>query len=385
MKGGAGSGGGERGRRASVEPSTGAEHRRPSPDRKRPRRAGEGSGHPRGMVSRLRRHQDAIERLAARQGGFIARAQLISTGFSAAQARSELTAQRWSTELPGVYLVRAVGLGPTHRVWAGVLYAGRGAAATGRTALWLSSGRRGDPPGILEIAVPTERRVTPQPGLRIIRSTRLVREAQDSLPPPSVRPAVAALDAAARTTRRIDVIAVVTGAIQQRLTTAETIAEALEALPRHPHRRLIIAVLADAAEGVASPLEHRYLHDVHRAHGLPAARLNHRDRDGAGRTVFRDVLYATWLVVVELDGREFHAAARAHRDRHRDNDASVRGLLTLRYGWHEVVGDPCGVAGQVAEALAVRGWGGAPRRCSAACSLPAGTDSPPTGQPPKAS
>jgi len=37
------------------------------------------------------------------------------------------------------------------------------------------------------------------------------------------------------------------------------------------HRSLVLDLLAETASGVHSPLEQRYLHDVERAHGLPAA------------------------------------------------------------------------------------------------------------------
>jgi hypothetical protein len=41
----------------------------------------------------------------------------------------------------------------------------------------------------------------------------------------------------------------------------------------------------------------------------------------------------------------------------------------LRYGWRDVVGDPCGVAAQVAVLLTARGWSGTPQPCGATCWL----------------
>jgi len=40
-----------------------------------------------------------------------------------------------------------------------------------------------------------------------------------------------------------------------------------------------------------------------------------------------------------------------------------RDAATLRYGWHAVTRDPCGVAAQLATALRPRGWDGVLRRC----------------------
>jgi hypothetical protein len=109
---------------------------------------------------------------------------------------------------------------------------------------------------------------------------------------------------------------------------------------------------------------------VQRAHGLPEGRYNHRDHDARGAVCFRDVVYEPWRVIVELDGREFHAPERAFRDRGRDNRAALIAALTLRYGWYEVATEPCGVAAQVAVALRRRGWTGVVHACSPTCPVP---------------
>ncbi len=48
------------------------------------------------------------------------------------------------------------------------------------------------------------------------------------------------------------------------------------------------------------------------------------------------------------------------RDRRRDNRHTKTARPSLRDGWHEVSGEPCGVATEVAEALIGRGWAGYP-------------------------
>ena len=53
----------------------------------------------------------------------------------------------------------------------------------------------------------------------------------------------------------------------------------------------------------------------------------------------------------------------AFRDMRRDNRATVDSLATLRYGYADVSGDPCGVAEQVAAVLQLRGWPGALLPC----------------------
>ena len=119
-------------------------------------------------------------------------------------------------------------------------------------------------------------------------------------------------------------------------------------------------MLSDVAKGVESPLELRYLRDVERAHGLPEGQ---RQRYRGGLRHRTDVSYDEFAVLVELDGRLGHEGAGRFRDMRRDNDFALRALLTLRYGWPDVVDRPCEVAFQVATVLADRGWTGLFGRC----------------------
>lgn len=57
------------------------------------------------------------------------------------------------------------------------------------------------------------------------------------------------------------------------------------------------------------------------------------------------------------------------RDTDRDNAATLTGAATLRFGWMAVVGQPCGVAAQVATLLRLRGWLIDPRRCGPGCAI----------------
>lgn len=127
-------------------------------------------------------------------------------------------------------------------------------------------------------------------------------------------------------------------------------------------------MLTDVRAGVRSPLEGRWLHDVERAHGLPAGRLNHPGHDGSGR-VYRDVDHSEDGLLVETGGRLAHPVEDAFRDRGRHNRATVQGLTTLRYGWREIAADPCGIAAEVAAVLHTLGWRGSPRACSPSCPL----------------
>jgi very-short-patch-repair endonuclease len=88
-----------------------------------------------------------------------------------------------------------------------------------------------------------------------------------------------------------------------------------------------------------------------------------------GQTVYRDAYYQEYKLAVELDGRLAHPEEERRRDRHRDNQAGVDGILTIRYDWQDVRGHPCETALLQARILRRRGWRGRPRPCSDDCPL----------------
>jgi hypothetical protein len=161
----------------------------------------------------------------------------------------------------------------------------------------------------------------------------------------------------------------VLSAIQRRLTTADRIRCVLDTRPRHRWRRLIIDMLSEARDGVASALELRYQRNVERRHGLPGGVRNRREQVPGSASTYRDVRYPQWTTIIELDGREAHPLDEKFRDYRRDNRATIAGDASLRYGWRDVAGDPCAVAAQVAVLLIARGWGGSPQPCGTACGL----------------
>ena len=150
-----------------------------------------------------------------------------------------------------------------------------------------------------------------------------------------------------------------TQAIQSRRTSAARLQHALEARSRHGRRALLSELLGDVALGVESPLELRYLRDVERPHGLPQGDRQHQSRSRHRR----DVVYLGYRLVVELDGRLGHEGVGRFRDMERDNQATLDGEATLRYGFRDIAGLPCLVARQVGGVLMTRGWPGPFLRC----------------------
>ena len=152
------------------------------------------------------------------------------------------------------------------------------------------------------------------------------------------------------------------------LTTPDRLRHTARQRSRLRWHKELLRVLDDAEDGVRSNLEHHYVRDVERPHGLPpAARQVRVLRDGRPR--YLDNLYEKYLVCIELDGRAAHPAAERFRDLRRDNAGAVRGIITLRYGWADVTGSRAESLGRSPAVLALRGWDGAARRCGPSCGL----------------
>jgi len=307
--------------------------------------------------------------VADEQGGLVSRQQLIDLGLTRAQAAANVDNGRWQRVHPGVYATFTGPISASQQVWAALLLAGPGSAACCSTALWLF-GVLDRTPETLHISIP-EARVRPLTNVRMHRRRALNRPAPPVHPvaaPPRIRVEESVLDECTRLAEG-EVVALVLRAVQRGKTTAGRLEGALTARSMQPKRSLIYDVLADARSGVASPLEAHYRRRVEAPHRLPTGARNLVDVDERGRRRFRDVDYRRWGLIVELDGREAHPVDEAFREMRRDNDTTKSGRATLRFGWRDVVGEPCVAAAQVGLALQQRGWPGAPRRCGAECQL----------------
>src|SRR5690606_9638857 len=103
------------------------------------------------------------------------------------------------------------------------------------------------------------------------------------LPPRTrIEETVIDLTQAARTLR--DAFGWLARAVNDRLTPAGRLLEALADRPRVRWRRLLREGLGDVAAGCRSVLEVGYLREVERAHGLPTGERQSRATAGAGAT-----------------------------------------------------------------------------------------------------
>jgi hypothetical protein len=223
------------------------------------------------------------------------------------------------------------------------------------------------PERVLTIVVPADRRVRAQPTVRILHSRRIEDWRHEASSIPRMRLEAAVILRVDWAVSRAAAIDVLVGATSGRRTTASRLRYELGAWPRLHHRALLAEVLEDVEDGVASPLERHWRRDVERPHGLPSAGRNVR-LIHEGRSLYRDLDYDPYRLVAELDGRLYHPDAERFRDRARDNLAAREQRFALRYGWREVVSDPCGCAREVADVLKACGWPGDLHPCDAHCT-----------------
>jgi hypothetical protein len=220
----------------------------------------------------------------------------------------------------------------------------------------------------VHVTVPRDRQPRPIPGVIVHRLDRAAVTRHPALLPPRTWIEDTVLDLVTAASTPDEAFGWVFRATGQRLTTAGRLRAAAAARPVLRWRIQLAQCLNDMADGVRSNLEQRFVRAVERPHGLPTALRQVRIvRDG--RVRYLDNLYQGQLVCVELDGRAAHPVGERWRDYRRDNAGATDGIITLRYGWSDVTGQPCQVAAQVAAVLVQRGWPGRPRRCGRACAL----------------
>ncbi len=299
----------------------------------------------------------SIHRLLLVQSGVVTAAQCAGSGLGRGPLR-RLVGTQWQTLARGVYYTTTAEPPWSAYACAGVLIGGEGSRLGGLSAATVHHLQDAESLPI-EILVPGRLPTVPS-WARFAGDRAAGRGGSTRGFPPSLNLVDTVLDLAARGSAE-QAVGWITTAVQRGLTTPQALTKGVARRVRLRRRALIVAVIADAAQGVHSNLERRYLTDVERAHRLPAADRQLRPR---GPTRYLDVAYREQRVLVELDGRLGHTSvADRAGDRQRDNTHSVADWPTLRYGWAEVSQDPCAVAAQVGGLLMDRGWVGPVQSC----------------------
>jgi hypothetical protein len=310
---------------------------------------------------------DRCQRLLKVQRGVIASWQADQAGITHSRMRNLVRYGRWQSLQLGVYAAFSGEPSREAVLWSAVLRAGPQAILSHETAAELD-GLLDKRDKRIHVSVPHPQHMRPVPGLVIHRSSRILQARDPRLLPPRTMIDETVLDLVQAATSFDDVIALLARACQKRLTTPFLLSESLRLRAKARWRSEIDLALRDVADGVHSPLEYRYVHDVERAHGLPTAKRQTSASQHGGR-IHRDARYGRYGLVIELDGQASHPDERRWHDKHRDNAAAAEGLATLRYGWADVTERTCETAAEIAEVLRRRGWPGPLLRCGPNCRI----------------
>jgi hypothetical protein len=308
------------------------------------------------------------------QHGVIARWQLAQAGLNVRIADAQQHVGRWQPLYRGVYATFTGKPSRTAVLWAAVLRGGPGAALSYETAAELD-GLIDKPGGCVHVTVGPPRQLTissqegwgQAPKIIIHRYGRLSEARHPARTPPRTRIEETVMDLIEASPDIDQALSWPITACGRRLTTGGLLLASMAARPRLRWRAELTGALTDIDGGIHSVLEWRYVRYVERPHRLPRAQRQAASRVGA-RTRYLDNHYREYGVAVELDGRAAHPAEARWRDIHRDNASAKAGIVTLRYSWADVTGEPCRVAAEVARVLQLHGWTGRPQGCGPRCA-----------------
>ena len=289
--------------------------------------------------------------LATLQDHVITREQALAHGLSRHSVDRLVVSGAWRRLASGIFLTVPLEPSWDSLAWAGILLGGESARLGPESSGFLHHVLP-EVSNPVDVLVPRTRRIDVNGPWRFIRERPAARPARSVGSPPRLTVESTVLDLAEARDAG-EVVALITTAVQRRLTTVKRIGNDLDQRARHRHRKLLRDLLVDVDEGAESPIELRYLRDVERTHGLPKGQ---RQQSRSGLPFQTDVDYKEFGLIVELDGRVDHEGFGRFRDMDRDNRHALVHALTLRYGSYDLASRPCGVAFQVYRALAERGY-----------------------------
>ena len=241
-----------------------------------------------------------------------------------------------------------------------MLYAGRGAALAGRSAGFeLGIVRRR--PSVVEVVVPSDRRVADQPGLQV-RTRADLASCVVRAQPPRTRRDETVVDLLPACQDEDAVVGLLCDALRVG-ADPDALRELLAPRPRWRWRGLVTQVLATCRSASSRPWSGGSTSTSCVLTACPRSPC----RCGRSST-------AGGYVPTPAAGRSgsgssstaaiAHPDGRTDEDTWRDNDVVITSTeITLRYRWAHVAGDPCRTARQVAAALGPRGWTGTLRPC----------------------
>jgi very-short-patch-repair endonuclease len=288
-----------------------------------------------------------IARIATKQHGVVARAQLLAAGLTRGAIDHRLETGRLRALRRGVYLVGAVAP-PRAPEMAAVLACGPGAVISHTSVTHLSA-LLPYKPDTIHVTVPG-RGPGQKPGLTIHRVLRLDhRDVTTFDRIPVTTPARTVVDLASVLAPNA-LERLLAEVFLRRLATRRDLQGVLERAGRRRGIAAVRRLLEDREPAYTrSEAERRFLALIQSA-GLPRPEVN--ARVGPFEV---DFVWRAERLIVEVDGFRYHASRAAfERDRARDAKLQAHGWLIMRVTWRQLSERATAVAAQVAGALARR-------------------------------
>lgn len=272
-----------------------------------------------------------LEALAQAQDAVVLRDQLVAVGVTVGYLRAQVSARRWQRLTEDVFVLHNGPLTDAQRWWAATLAVG---PLAGRTSL-MAWGLTGWPSERIDVIVcKGERPVIPIGlDLAVHESRRLtVHDTHPARRPARLTVERSAVDAAAWTSAPRAACGLLASVVQQRLSSAPRLTEALNAAGAVRHVRLMRTVLADIAGG-AQAMSEVDLGSLCRRHGLVLERQAVR-LDAQGRRRYVDAEVSApggGSVLVEVDGALHLLAMSYWADMDRGNELVIARERVLRF------------------------------------------------------
>lgn len=274
-----------------------------------------------------RRIIERVTTLAGRQGGVVSRRQAYATGLTRGEVRAQVRARRWQRVWSRSLCVHTGPVSQQGLDWAAVFEGGDRAMLDGESAL-VASGLKNYETSTRRVSVPRGVKPLRGTGLDIRRTRRWSADDTARSGVPRARVPVAAVRAALWAVSDRQAALLLTMPVQQGLTTAQLLGEALLTVRRDRRRSLMHDVVLDLAGGVRSLGELDFARQCRRRSlPEPTRQTVRRGKDGR---YYLDVDWDDFDLVVEIDGIHHSWATAVVPDALRQNEVALGRSTVLR-------------------------------------------------------
>ncbi|WP_224280185.1 hypothetical protein [Nocardioides lacusdianchii] len=268
-----------------------------------------------------------VTRLADRQGGVVSRRQAYDAGLTRGEVRAQVRAHRWQRVWSRSLCLHTGPVSEEGLDWAAVFEGGDRALLDAEASL-VASGLQNYDVASRRVSVPRGVKPLVGTGLDIRRTRRWSADDRAPSGVPRTRVPVAAVRAAMWAASDKQAALLLTMPVQQGLTTATLLGQALLDVRRDQRRPLMHDVVLDLVGGARSLGELDFARECRRR-GFPEPTRQTVRRGKDGR-YYLDVCWDDFALVVEIDGIHHSWATTVVPDALRQNDVALAGATVLR-------------------------------------------------------